>query len=121
MGCGMPPIRIRGEPMTDPMDSTTRHRDVTSTGDTVSSAPDEAGNAPVRTMRRRLDVTDLKTYFFLDEGILKAVDNVSLYINDEETVGVIGESGSGKSVMARSLMRLVTRPGEIVGGQGVLQ
>lgn len=69
----------------------------------------------------RLEVTDLKTYFFLDEGILKAVDGVSLAVADKETIGVIGESGCGKSVMARSLLRLVVPPGEIVKGRALLQ
>ncbi|MCC6804223.1 MAG: ABC transporter ATP-binding protein [Anaerolineae bacterium] len=69
----------------------------------------------------RLEVRDLKTYFFLDEGILKAVDGVSLSVADKETIGVIGESGCGKSVMARSLLRLVVPPGEIVKGSALLQ
>ena len=69
----------------------------------------------------RLEVTDLKTYFFLDEGILKAVDGVSLSVADKETIGVIGESGCGKSVMARSLLRLVVPPGEIVKGNVLVQ
>ena len=70
---------------------------------------------------KRLQVRDLKTYYFLDEGILKAVDGVDIDIEDGETIGVIGESGSGKSVMARSLMRLVSRPGETVKGSAVLR
>jgi oligopeptide/dipeptide ABC transporter ATP-binding protein len=69
----------------------------------------------------RLDVRDLKTYFFLDEGIVKAVDGVSLTVGDQETIGVIGESGCGKSAMARSLLRLVVAPGEIVKGSALLQ
>src|SRR5438105_1234073 len=69
----------------------------------------------------RLDVQGLKTYFFLDEGILKAVDGVSLTVGDQETIGVIGESGCGKSVMAMSLLRLVRQPGEIVHGAAVLR
>lgn len=68
-----------------------------------------------------LDVRDLKTYFFLDEGILKAVDSVSLRVGEEESVGIIGESGCGKSVTALSLLRLVSRPGEIVKGTAILQ
>ena len=63
-----------------------------------------------------LDVRDLKTYFFLDEGVLKAVDGVSFTVGDNETVGVIGESGSGKSAMALSLLRLIVSPGEVVNG-----
>jgi oligopeptide/dipeptide ABC transporter ATP-binding protein len=73
------------------------------------------------TKQNRLEVRDLKTYFFLDEGILKAVDGVDLELGDRETVGVIGESGSGKTAFARSLMRLVTKPGEIVGGTAILR
>ena len=69
----------------------------------------------------RLRVDDLKTYFFLDEGIVKAVDGVSLTVGDQETVGVIGESGCGKSVMAKSLLRLIGSPGEIVKGSVVLK
>jgi oligopeptide/dipeptide ABC transporter ATP-binding protein len=69
----------------------------------------------------RLEVSNLKTYFFLDEGILKAVDGVNLSVADQETVGVIGESGCGKSVMGRSLLRLVVPPGEIVKGTALLR
>ncbi len=68
----------------------------------------------------RLDVKDLKTYFFLNEGILKAVDGVSLTVGEKETIGVIGESGCGKSVMSQSLMRLILKPGEIVNGCAML-
>ncbi len=68
----------------------------------------------------RLEVSDLKTYFFLDEGIVKAVDGVNLTVGEQETVGVIGESGCGKTVMARSLLRLVVPPGEIVKGSALL-
>src|SRR5688572_21495261 len=73
------------------------------------------------TTMNRLEVTDLKTYFFLDEGILKAVDGVSLSVADRETIGVIGESGCGKSVLARSLLRLVVPPGEIVKGNALVR
>ena len=68
----------------------------------------------------RLDVQGLKTYFFLDKGILKAVDGVSFTVGDQETIGVIGESGCGKSITAQSLLRLVTRPGEIIKGSALL-
>ncbi len=64
----------------------------------------------------RLEVQNLKTYFFLDEGIVKAVDGVDLTVGDQETIGIIGESGCGKSVMSQSIMRLVVQPGEIVKG-----
>jgi oligopeptide/dipeptide ABC transporter ATP-binding protein len=69
----------------------------------------------------RLKVRDLKTYFFLDEGIVKAVDGVNLAIADQETIGIIGESGSGKSVTALSLLRLIVPPGEIVKGSAILR
>jgi oligopeptide/dipeptide ABC transporter ATP-binding protein len=67
-----------------------------------------------------IEVKDLKTYFFLDEGIVKAVDGVDFDINRGETLGVVGESGCGKSVTARSVMRIVPRPGRIVEGKILL-
>ena len=67
-----------------------------------------------------LEVQDLKTYFFVEEGILKAVDGVSFTVNRKETLGLIGESGSGKSVTAASVMRIVSSPGKLVEGQILL-
>jgi peptide/nickel transport system ATP-binding protein len=68
--------------------------------------------------QRLLDVKNLKTYFFTDEGMVRAVDGVDLYINQGETLGVVGESGCGKSVTALSIMRLIPQPpGKIVEGQ----
>src|SRR5688572_19266145 len=87
------------------------------THDAIALAPD----VQPETMKHRLAVLDLKVYFFLDEGILKAVDGVDFALGDQETVGVIGESGSGKTQFARALMRLVTNPGEIVGGSALLR
>jgi peptide/nickel transport system ATP-binding protein len=67
---------------------------------------------------RLLDVKNLKTYFFTDEGVVRAVDGVDLYINQGETLGVVGESGCGKSVTALSIMKLIPQPpGKIVEGQ----
>ncbi len=64
-----------------------------------------------------VEVKDLKTYFYLDEGVVQAVDGAAFDIRRGETLGVVGESGCGKSVTARSIMRIVARPGRIVGGQ----
>jgi ABC-type dipeptide/oligopeptide/nickel transport system ATPase component len=63
---------------------------------------------------------DLKTYFYVAEGVLKAVDGVSFTVNREETLGLIGESGCGKSVTALSVLRLVSSPGRLVGGEILL-
>src|ERR671917_530719 len=68
-----------------------------------------------------LSVRNLKTYFFQDEGIVKAVDGVNFDIFPGQTIGVVGESGCGKSVTARSILRIVERPGRIVSGQIVLR
>jgi oligopeptide/dipeptide ABC transporter ATP-binding protein len=65
-----------------------------------------------------LDVKGLKTYFFTEEGIVPAVDGINLHIHPGETLGLVGESGCGKSVTALSIMRLVPHPpAEIVGGE----
>src|SRR5215210_13853 len=68
-----------------------------------------------------LAVRDLKTYFFQDDGLVKAVDGASFDVFPGTTLGIVGESGCGKSVTARSIMRIVDRPGRIVGGQILLQ
>lgn len=62
-----------------------------------------------------LEVKDLKTYFYLDEGVLKAVDGVSFKVDREKTLGIVGESGCGKSVTAQSILRIVPPPGKIQG------
>jgi len=64
-----------------------------------------------------IQVNDLKTYFFLDEGIVKAVDGVDMEIKSGKTLGVVGESGCGKSITARSIMRIVAKGGKIVNGE----
>jgi len=68
-----------------------------------------------------LEVNNLKTYFFTRGGVVKAVDDVSFVMKPGQTLGVVGESGCGKSVTALSVMRLVTSPpGKIIGGEIVL-
>jgi len=64
-----------------------------------------------------LNVKGLKTYFYTDEGVVKAVDEVDFKIRAGETIGIVGESGSGKSVTSMSVMNLVSSPGKIISGQ----
>ena len=65
-----------------------------------------------------LQVRDLRTYFFTDDGVVRAVDGISYDIEEGETLGLVGESGCGKSVSALSLLRLIPNPpGRIVSGQ----
>src|SRR5207247_10938513 len=64
-----------------------------------------------------LSVRNLKTYFAQDEGLVKAVDGVSFDVTPGATLGIVGESGCGKSVTARSILRIVDRPGRIVEGE----
>jgi oligopeptide transport system ATP-binding protein len=65
-----------------------------------------------------LDVKNLSTHFFTDDGLIKAVDRISYDIHEGETVGLVGESGCGKSVSALSLLRLIPNPpGKIVEGE----
>ncbi len=67
-------------------------------------------------MATLLRIEDLKTQFFSSRGIVKAVDGVSLHIDEGETLGVVGESGCGKTMTALSVLRLVPDPGRIVSG-----
>jgi ABC-type glutathione transport system ATPase component len=55
-----------------------------------------------------LEVRDLRTYFFTEEGVVKAVDGVSFHVRRGEILGLVGESGCGKSVTSLSIMRLIT-------------
>ena len=68
-------------------------------------------------MAKLLEVKDLRTYFFTDEGVVRAVDGVTWDINEGETLALVGESGCGKSVTAMSILRLIPNPpGRIVEG-----
>jgi oligopeptide transport system ATP-binding protein len=65
-----------------------------------------------------LQVKDLRTHFFTDEGVVRAVDGISYDVEEGETMGLVGESGCGKSVSALSILRLIpSPPGKIVGGE----
>ncbi|ASN04396.1 ABC transporter ATP-binding protein [Virgibacillus necropolis] len=68
-------------------------------------------------MTKLLEVNDLKTHFFTDNGIIPSVDGVSFSINKGQTTAIVGESGCGKSVTSYSIMRLLDSPGKIVSGQ----
>jgi oligopeptide/dipeptide ABC transporter ATP-binding protein len=67
-------------------------------------------NAPL------LEVNNLKTHFHLDQGIVRAVNGVDFSVQRGQTVGLVGESGCGKSILARSILRIVPPPGKIVEG-----
>ena len=64
-----------------------------------------------------LEIKGLKTHFFTRDGTVKAVDGVTFQIGHGETLGVVGESGCGKSITSLSVMRLIERPGKIVEGE----
>jgi oligopeptide/dipeptide ABC transporter ATP-binding protein len=64
-----------------------------------------------------LEITDLKTYFFTSRGVLHVLDGLNLSVPRNHILGLLGESGSGKSVTAYSVVRQVEKPGEVVGGK----
>lgn len=64
-----------------------------------------------------LEVKNLKTYFYTEDGVVHAVDGVDFYVNPGEVLGIVGESGCGKSVTSLSIMRLIGIPGKIVEGE----
>lgn len=67
-----------------------------------------------------LATEELVTDFFTFEGVVKALNGVAVVVNEGETYGLVGESGCGKSVTVRSMMRIVQEPGRIVGGRIVI-
>lgn len=69
-------------------------------------------------MGKLLQVKDLRTYFYTDDGVVKAVDGVNFEVEAGKTIGVVGESGCGKSITAMSILRLIASPpGKIVSGE----
>src|SRR5436853_6857731 len=68
-------------------------------------------------MSHLLQVKNLATHFLTREGLVRAVDDVSFHLDKGELLGLVGESGCGKSMTALSIMRLISPPGKIVAGQ----
>jgi len=68
-----------------------------------------------------LEIKNLKTYFYSDAGVNKAVNDISFEIPKGKTVCIVGESGSGKSITSLSIMRLIDHPGKIVGGEVIFE
>jgi peptide/nickel transport system ATP-binding protein len=88
--------------------------------DVTEVTPATSATEPART-GDILQVRDLRTYFYTDEGVVRAVDGVNFSVAAGETLGIVGESGSGKTVTALSLMRLIEEPARIVSGQILFQ
>ena len=73
-------------------------------------------------MARLIDVKNLKTHFFTEEGVVRAVDGVTWHVDEGETLALVGESGCGKSVTAMSILRLIpSPPGRIVDGEIIFE
>jgi peptide/nickel transport system ATP-binding protein len=68
-----------------------------------------------------LEVKDLRTYFYTEDGVVKSVDGADFSVNKGEVLGLVGESGCGKSVSSFSILRLVSPPGKIIGGKIIFE
>src|SRR5210317_814072 len=68
-----------------------------------------------------LEVKGLRTSFFLDNGELKAVDDISFSIEEKQSLAIVGESGCGKTVVALSILNLISLPGQIINGQVIFE
>ena len=74
----------------------------------------------MNTNKPLLEVKNLKTYFYTEDGVVRAVDGVNFEVYPGEVLGLVGESGCGKSVTSLSIMRLISRPGRIDSGEILL-
>jgi peptide/nickel transport system ATP-binding protein len=115
------PRQSRGAPRSPASEQGTDGSGGPETAPQASSRSDpsrQGGDAPrpPATTEPILAVRDLRTYFFAEDGVVKAVDGASFDVHAGRTLGIVGESGCGKSVTARSILRIVERPGRIVGG-----
>jgi peptide/nickel transport system ATP-binding protein/oligopeptide transport system ATP-binding protein len=73
-------------------------------------------------MTKLLEVKDLRTYFYTDDGVVKAIDGVNFSVEAGKTIGIVGESGCGKSITAMSILRLIPEPpGKIVSGEALFE
>src|SRR5688572_16427469 len=111
-----------GRPITRRQESGVRSQEGERSADSCLLAPDcsaaEEGLGVAVERKPLLEVKNLKTWFYTPDGIVKAVNGVSFTLNEGEALGLVGESGCGKSVSAMSLMRLIpTPPGRIVEGE----
>src|SRR3954463_13210548 len=94
----------------------------------VNAQPATRGSKADTNGRPLLEVKNLRTQFFTQDGVVRAVDDVSFYVMPGETLGVVGESGCGKSMTGLSIMRLIPSPpgkiatGEVIfNGEDILQ
>lgn len=82
------------------------------------NVPESEYTTQMRSAQNVLEIEDLHTHFFTDVGVVKAVDGISFDVPEGKTIGVVGESGCGKSVTSLSIMQLLQRPqGQVVGGE----
>jgi oligopeptide/dipeptide ABC transporter ATP-binding protein len=109
--------------------SKTLNTQTTTTADAKQRRPGSSASSPLerdypenmKSPDELLRVENLKTYFFTEDGVVKAVGGVSLKVSKGETLGIVGESGCGKSVTSMSIMRLISTPGETVEGSVFLR
>ena len=111
------------ENSTSNSESTIRNPQLPEASENISSNPQSGiGNPQSLETSPLLEIADLRVYFHTDEGVLKAVDGVSLAIQPGETLGLVGESGCGKSVTAFSILKLLqSPPAEYAAGRILLQ